>query len=118
MVWANVSFHNAVQICKWFYINQPFINVCLAANSPFFNTVEEFFPVWQCKDYDQNPYTRDNLLQAMDLACGDTVVESCQNWIRHTEGDFPHFLARENVACDVDEFLWPDPAQTGESEAE
>lgn len=54
----------------------------------------------------------------MDLACGDTVVESCQNWIRHTEGDFPHFLARENVACDVDEFLWPDPAQTGESEAE
>ena len=29
-------------------------------------------------------------------------------------GFFPRCLRRENIACDVDEVLWPDPAQRQE----
>ena len=64
--------------------------------------------------YDRQPYTRVNLLQAMDLACGDIGEESCQGWIRHTRAFFPRCLRRDNIACDVDEVLWPDPAQRQE----
>lgn len=64
--------------------------------------------------------TRENLPQAMDLACCDIGVESCQGWIRHTRGFFffflPCCLARENIDCDVGEFLWPDPECNAEAE--
>lgn len=51
-------------------------------------------------------------------ACGDIGVVCCQGWIQHTRGLFPCCLAWENVACDVDEALWPDPAQRRDAEAE
>jgi len=35
----------------------------------------------------------------MEEACGDTDAGSIQGY------------ARENIACDVDEVLWPDPAR-------
>ncbi|XP_039593508.1 uncharacterized protein LOC120516116 [Polypterus senegalus] len=66
--------------------------------------------VYECK-----PYTRVNLLQAMELACGDMGVEACQAWIGHARGFFPRCLARENVACDVDEVLWPDPVRRNDA---
>ncbi len=46
--------------------------------TPFLNPIEEFFSSWRWKVYDRRPYTRVNLLQAMDLACGDLGEESCQ----------------------------------------
>ena len=58
--------------------------------------------------YDHQPYNRVNHLEAMEEACGDIGVEACQAWIRHARGFFPRCLAREDVACDVDEILWPD----------
>jgi len=45
------------------------------------------------------------LLQAMEQACGDIEVRSIQGWIWHTRGYFPRCLAREDIACDVDEIL-------------
>lgn len=46
----------------------------------------------------------------MELARGDIDVESCQGWIRLTRGFFPRCLARGNIARDVGEVLWSDPA--------
>ncbi|XP_078025271.1 uncharacterized protein LOC144463742 [Epinephelus lanceolatus] len=110
IIWDNVCFHRTNQIREWFNINQQFLNVCLPPYSPFLNPIEEFFSSWRWKVYDRQPYTRENLLRAMDLACDDVPVEAFQGWIRHARAFFPRCLARDNIACDVDEVLWPDPA--------
>ena len=114
IVWDNVSFHQAAQVREWFNINGQFMNLYLPPYSPFLKPIEELFSSWRWKVYDRQPYTRINLLQAMDLACGDIGEESCQGWIRHTRDVFPHYLRRDSIACDVDEVLWPDPAQRQE----
>ncbi|XP_078019105.1 uncharacterized protein LOC144458964 [Epinephelus lanceolatus] len=71
--------------------------------------VKEFFSAWRWRVYDRQPHARMPLLQAMEQACRDIEVRSVQGWIRHTRGYFPRCLAREDIACDVDEILWPDP---------
>ncbi|KAK0144396.1 hypothetical protein N1851_017216 [Merluccius polli] len=38
--------------------------------------------------------------------------------IRHARGLFPHCLARQNVACDVNVVLWPDPVRRHDAVAE
>ena len=48
------------------------------------------------------------LLQAMEEACRDIDMGSVQGWIRHARQYFLHCLAREDIACDVDEVMWPD----------
>ncbi|KAL3975101.1 hypothetical protein ACER0C_001952 [Sarotherodon galilaeus] len=48
---------------------------------------------------------------AMEEACLDISVDACQGWIRHARGFYPRCLAGANIACDVDEILWPDPDQ-------
>ena len=53
--------------------------------------------------YERNPQAQLPLIQAMEEACGDIAPEAFQGWIRHTRPYFPRCLARENVACDVDE---------------
>ena len=40
--------------------------------------------------------------------CGDIAVDAFHGWIRHARRYFPRCLARESIACDVDEVLWPD----------
>ncbi|KAL3980230.1 hypothetical protein ACER0C_016303 [Sarotherodon galilaeus] len=72
---------------------------------------EEFFSSWRWKVYDRQPYTRENLLRAMELACVDIPAEAFQGWIRHSRASFPWCLARDNIACNVDEVMWPDAAQ-------
>jgi len=100
-------------------MNDPrFTNVFLPPYSPFLNPIEEFFSAWRWKVYDRNPYVQIDLLQAMEEACGDIAVESCQGWLRHSRAFFPRCLARENIACDVDENLWPDPAQRQDADPE
>ncbi len=37
---------------------------------------------------------------------------------RHAKGFFPRCLARDRIACDVDEVLWPDHAQRHDAEAD
>lgn len=112
IIWDNVRFHRTNQIREWFTTNSNhFLNVCLPPYSPFLNPIEEFFSSWRWKVYDRQPYTRENLLRAMELACVDIPVENFQGWIRHSRAFFPRCLARDNIACDVDEVMWPDAAQ-------
>ncbi|KAL3978280.1 mitofilin [Sarotherodon galilaeus] len=47
--------------------------------------------------YDRQPYTRENLLRAMELACVDIPAEAFQGWIRHSRAFFPWCLARDNI---------------------
>lgn len=118
VVWDNVSFHRAALVRDWFTNNPRFSNIFLPAYSPFLNPIEEFFSAWRWKVYDREPYMRVHLLQAMEEACLDVSVDACQGWIRHARGFYPRCLARANIACDVDEILWPDPEQRQEAEAE
>ncbi|XP_039902261.1 uncharacterized protein LOC120742857 [Simochromis diagramma] len=53
---------------------------------------------------------------AMEEACLDISVDACQGWIRHARGFYPRCLAGANIACDVDEILWPDPDQRQDAE--
>ncbi|XP_019217508.1 uncharacterized protein LOC109202962 [Oreochromis niloticus] len=46
---------------------------------------------------------------AMEQACSDIQVTAIHGWFRHARGYFPRCLAGEDIACDVDEVLWPDP---------
>ncbi|XP_038568547.1 uncharacterized protein LOC119898449 isoform X1 [Micropterus salmoides] len=112
IIWDNVRFHRTNQIREWFTTNSNhFLNVCLPPYSPFLNPIEEFFSSWRWKVYDRQPYTRENLLRAMELVCVDIPVENFQGSIRHSRAFFPWCLARDNIACDVDEVMWPDAAQ-------
>ncbi|XP_025758108.1 uncharacterized protein LOC112843511 isoform X2 [Oreochromis niloticus] len=112
IIWDNVRFHRTNQIREWFTTNSDhFLNVCLPPYSPFLNPIEEFFSSWRWKVYDRQPYTRENLLRAMELACVDIPAEAFQGWICHSRAFFPRCLARDNIACDVDEVMWPDAAQ-------
>ena len=45
--------------------------------------------------------------------CGDLAVDAFHGWIRYARRYFPRCLARENIACDVDEVLWPDRNKRG-----
>ncbi|XP_042582656.1 uncharacterized protein LOC122137784 [Cyprinus carpio] len=79
IIWDNVHFHKTNQIREWFTTNSNhFLNVCLPPYSPFLNPIEEFFSSWRWKVYDRQPYTRENLLRAMELACVDIPVEAFQ----------------------------------------
>ncbi len=46
------------------------------------------------------------------------LVDACQGWIRHARGFYPCCLARANIACDVEEVLWPVPDQKWDAGAE
>ncbi len=105
VIWDNVNFHRGPRIREWFENNPRFINVCLPPYSPFLNPIEEFFSAWRWKVYDRNPYAQENLIQSMDAACDNIGVEAIQAWIRHAKGFFPRCLARDRIACDVDEVL-------------
>ncbi|XP_039464307.1 uncharacterized protein LOC120437816 isoform X1 [Oreochromis aureus] len=112
IIWDNVRLHRTNQIREWFTTNSDhFLNVCLPPYSPFLNPIEEFFSSWRWKVYDRQPYTRENLLRAMEQACVDIPAEAFQGWIRRSRAFFPQCLARDNIACDVDEVMWPNAAQ-------
>lgn len=54
----------------------------------------------------------------MEVACDDIAVESCQAGSGTPEAFPPHRLAQVNITSDMDEVLWPDPAETHDAEAE
>ncbi|XP_062322268.1 uncharacterized protein LOC134023930 [Osmerus eperlanus] len=108
VIWDNVSFHRAALIHNWFTNHPRFLVLPLPPYSPFLNAIEEFFSAWRWKVYERNPQAQMPLIQAMEEACGNIAPEAFQGWIRHTRRYFPRCLARENIACDVDEVLWPD----------
>ncbi len=109
VIWDNVSFHRAALVRDWFNNHNHFTLLYLPPYRPFLNTIEEFFSAWWWKVYDRQPHARMTLLQAMEETCGDIEVGSIQGWIRHTRQYFPRCLACEDITCDVDKVLWPDP---------
>lgn len=53
--------------------------------------------------YDRQPHVSCMcLLHSVDEACRDIELRSIQGWIQHTRGYFPQYLAREDIACEVD----------------
>ncbi len=110
VVWDNVSFHRAAPVQNWFADHPTFLVQYLPPYSPFLNPIEELFSAWRWKVYDRQPFVRMPLVQAMEEACDEIDVGAIQGWIRHSRCFFPRCLAREDIACDVDEALWPDPA--------
>ncbi|KAK3572373.1 hypothetical protein QTP86_032609 [Hemibagrus guttatus] len=73
--------------------------------------LKSFFSAWLWKVYDLQPYVRIPLIQAMEEACDLIDAGSVQGWIRHSRRFCPRCLVREDIACDVDEVLWQDPAR-------
>ena len=61
--------------------------------------------------YDLRLQAQVPLIQAMEEACDQIDAVAVQGWIRHSRRFFPRCLANEDIACDVDEILWPDPAR-------
>ena len=45
----------------------------------------------------------------MDEASDDITADQRQAWIRHSRRFFPSCMNYENIPCDVDENLWPNP---------
>ncbi len=116
VVWDNVSFHRAALVQNWFHEHPEFEVLYLPPSSPFLNRIEEFFSAWRWKVYDLRPYHRVPLIQAMEQARDHIEAASVQGWIRHTRRFFQRCLANEDIACDVDEILWPDPARRRDDE--
>ena len=72
--------------------------------------IEEFFSAWRWKVYDLRLQAEVPLIQAMEEACDQMEVPAMQGWIHHSRRFFPRCLANDNIDCDVDEILWPDPS--------
>ncbi|KAI2649093.1 Insertion element IS630 uncharacterized 39 kDa protein [Labeo rohita] len=111
VVWDNVSFHRSALVQNWFQQHPHFTVLYLPPYSPFLNPIEEFFSAWWWKVYDLRLQAEVPLIQAMEEACDQTEVAAIQGWIRHSRRFFPRCLANDNIACNVDEILWPDPAR-------
>ena len=108
VVWHDVSFHRAALARNWFTNRHQFKVLYFPPYTPFLNPIEELFSAWRWRIYDRQPHARMPFLLAMEQACADNDLGSIHGWIRHTRQYFPRFLAGENIACDVDEILWPD----------
>lgn len=111
VTWDNVSFHRSALVQNWFTQHPHFTVLFLPPYSPFLNPIEDFFSAWRWKVYDLHPLAWVALIQAMEEACDQIEATAIQGWIRHSRRFFPRCLGNEDIACDVDEILWPDPAR-------
>ena len=109
ITWDNVAFHHSQAVTAWFEVHPRLIRLFLPPYSPFLNPIEEFFSTWRWKVYDHQPHDQLSLLEAMDAGCRDITVDDCQGWIRHSKRFYPRCIALDNIRCDVDENLWPNP---------
>lgn len=109
ITWDNVAFHHSQAVTAWFRDHPILVRLFLPPYSPFLNPIEEFFSAWRWKVYDHRPHDRMTLLDAMDAGCRDIAAEDCQGWIRHSKRFFPRCIALEDIRCDVDENMWPNP---------
>ncbi|KAI2652733.1 Insertion element IS630 uncharacterized 39 kDa protein [Labeo rohita] len=109
ITWDNVAFHHSQAITAWLEVHPRLVSLFLPPYSPFLNPIEEFFSAWRWKVYDHQPHDQMSLLEAMDADCRDITVDDCQGWIRHTRRFYPRCIALDNIRCDVDENMWPNP---------
>ena len=111
VIWDNVSFHHSALVQNWFQHHPHFTILYLPPYSPFLNPIEEFFSGWWWRVYDLQPQAQAPLIQAMEEAYDQIEHAAIQGCIRHSRRFFPRCLANDDIACDVDEILWPDPAR-------
>ncbi|XP_025766849.1 uncharacterized protein LOC112848074 [Oreochromis niloticus] len=109
ITWDNVAFHHSQAITTWFEVHPRLVSLFLPPYSPFLNPIEEFFSAWRWKVYDHQPHDQMSLLEAMDAGSRDITVDDCQGWIRHTRRFYPRCIDLDNIRCDVDENMWPNP---------
>ncbi|XP_026048262.1 uncharacterized protein LOC113036261 [Astatotilapia calliptera] len=109
ITWDNVAFHHSQAITTWFEVHPRLVSLFLPPYSPFLNPREEFFSAWRWKVYDHQPHDQMSLLEAMDAGSRDITVDDCQGWIRHTRRFYPRCIDLDNIRCDVDENMWPNP---------
>ncbi|XP_034144995.1 uncharacterized protein LOC114829938 [Esox lucius] len=109
ITWDNVAFHHSQAITAWFEVHPVLVSLFLPPYSPFLNPIEELFSAWRWKVYDHQPHDQMSLLEAMDAGCRDITVQDCQGWIRHTKRFYPRCIALDDIRCDVDENMWPNP---------
>ncbi|KAM8747389.1 uncharacterized protein AB9X84_015425 [Acanthopagrus schlegelii] len=109
IIWDNVAFHYSQAITAWFEAHPRLVRLFLPPYSPFLNPIEEFFSAWRWKVYDHQPHDQMSLLEAMDAGCREITADNCQGWIRHTKRFYPRCIALDNIRCDVDENMWPNP---------
>lgn len=99
--WDNVSFHCSALIQNLVSTHFP---VLYLPCSPFLNPIEE----WRGKGYDFWP--RAQMLLLKRLGTKWTVM---QGWSRHSSSSsFQSCLAKEDIACYVEEILWPAREET------
>ncbi len=115
VIWDNVSFPSGCSDPGLVHQPQSIWSGILAPLLTIFKPYRGFFSAWRWRVYDRQPHARMPLLQAMEQACGDIQVTAIHGWFRHARGYFPRCLAGEDIACDVDEVLWPEPQQTAGS---
>lgn len=109
IIWGNCQFSSCRLGPKLVCYSSPCF-CCLAAS--IFTISKHYwgiFSTWCWKMYDCHPCVKMTLLQSMEEACRDIDAASIQGYISNISRFFPQCLARENIACDVDEILWPDP---------
>lgn len=87
--------------------NHTLFEVLPLPSSPFMNPIVIFSVVLEGLQASTLPRTI--LIQGMEEACGDTEAEACQGWIHQSRRYFPRCMATENITCDGNEVLWPDP---------
>ncbi len=68
------------------------------------NPTEAFFSTWRWKVYNR-PLTNKSLFCRPWMMCNDVTGDQCQAWVCHAR----RCLANENIYCDEDENLWPNP---------
>ncbi|XP_054598213.1 uncharacterized protein [Nothobranchius furzeri] len=106
ITWDNVAFHHSQAITAWFEAHPRLVRLLLPPYSPFLNPIEEFFSAWRWKF---TTISHTSLLEAMDAGCRDITVDDCQEWIRHSRQFYPMCMALDDVRCNVDENMWPNP---------
>ena len=115
IVWDNVRFHHAQMVQAWFQAHPQFTTLYYPHTLLSLTRLRNF---WRWKVYEMRPHEQATHLQAMDDACNDITADQCQAWIRHARRFFPRCLANENIHCDVDENLWPNPQDRVEGNIE
>jgi len=96
-------FHKAALVRNWFTAHPRFLVVYLPPYSPFLNL---FLPGdGKCMtEIHKRVYPFSKLWKTHVV---DIAIDAFHGWNSHDRRYFPRCLARENIACDVDEVLSP-----------
>lgn len=108
---GQVVFPHSCAVIEWFTAHPRMLSLFLPPYSPFLNFIEEVFSSWRWKVYGHHQHDRMFVLDAMNV--GRLDISDCQEWIRSAKRFFPRCIAQDDIKCDVDENLQPNPEWLG-----